>query len=248
MGALPTLGWVMIAGLLLLAIPLLAGNEPHHTSREAWVWMLIAGAGNVIGLYFAYQAFRKGVLSLVAPVVATEGAVAAAIAVAAGAAVSAKVALGLVLVVAGTLLAGASGSQHGASTAGLGWALLAALSFGASLYATSRAGLVLPLAWAIAPPRILGVLFIALPLLLLGKLKTSRPALYLAWVAGCLEVAGFASYTIGARHSVTIAATLAATFGLVAAVLGRVFLSERLARRQLVGIATLTLGVLALAL
>ena len=103
-GALPTLGWVMISGLVVLAVPLIASKPPEHAGPEAWVWLLIAGAGNVVGLFFAYQAYRKGALALVAPVVATEGAVAAVFAIAAGATVSVKAAVGLVLVVVGTVL------------------------------------------------------------------------------------------------------------------------------------------------
>ena len=46
--------------------------------------------------------------------------------------------------------------------------LAAALAFGAGLYATGRASLELPISWAILPPRLLGVLFVTIPLALSG--------------------------------------------------------------------------------
>ena len=42
--------------------------------------------------------------------------------------------------------------------------LAAAVAFGAGLYATGRASLELPIAWAVLPPRLLGVLFVTVPL------------------------------------------------------------------------------------
>ena len=42
---------------------------------------MISGAANVVGLLFAYSAFRRGQVAVVAPILSTEGAMAAVIAV-----------------------------------------------------------------------------------------------------------------------------------------------------------------------
>ena len=51
------------------------------------------------------------------------------------------------------------------------------LAFGASLYATGRASLDLPIAWAVLPPRVVGVALVTIPLVLAGRLRVTRTAL-----------------------------------------------------------------------
>ncbi|HLY48727.1 MAG TPA: EamA family transporter, partial [Solirubrobacteraceae bacterium] len=83
-----TLAWVMLVGLLLLAIPLLLSPAPHISSKAA-LWLALGGAGNVAGLLLLYRALRGGRLGVVIPIVATEGGLAALIAVLAGQAIGA---------------------------------------------------------------------------------------------------------------------------------------------------------------
>ncbi len=73
--------------------------------------------------------------------------------------------------------AAAGGGRRSAATPGrLSLALGAASAFGASLYATGRASLDLPIAWAVLPPRLLGVAFVTLPLVVAGRLRLTRAA------------------------------------------------------------------------
>jgi drug/metabolite transporter (DMT)-like permease len=62
-------------------------------------------------------------------------------------------------------------------------------------------------------------------------------------VSGLCEVAGFASYTIGARHGIAISAVLASQFAAFAAVGAFLLFRERLTRLQILGIAAIAVGV-----
>lgn len=112
-----------------------------------------------------------------------------------------------------------------------------------SLYATGRAGAVLPLAWALLPPRLVGTAALTLPLFASKRLRVPRPMAPPLACVGAWEVAGFALYTLGARHDIAVTAVLVSLFGAVAAVLGRLVFGERLARPQMAGVATIIFGV-----
>jgi drug/metabolite transporter (DMT)-like permease len=62
-----------------------------------------------------------------------------------------------------------------------------------------------------------------------------------------LEVAGFASFAFGARHSIAISAVLSSQFAAFAAASGFLLFRERLSPAQLAGVAVIGVGVGALA-
>ena len=70
-----------------------------------------------------------------------------------------------------------------------------------------------------------------------------RDALPFVVVVGLCEVLGFASFAWGARHGVAVSAVLASQFAAIAAVVSYVAFRERLARIQVVGVATIVVGV-----
>jgi drug/metabolite transporter (DMT)-like permease len=127
----------------------------------------------------------------------------------------------------------------------LSLAAVAAISFGFSLYATGHVSSKLPLAWVILPARLVGTVIIAMPLLALGRLRPRQvaPAWRLVVGAGICEVLGFASYTIGARHDVAVAAVVACQFAALSALAAFVLFGERLGRVQLAGVAVLLIGI-----
>jgi drug/metabolite transporter (DMT)-like permease len=242
------LAWVALIGLAV-TIPLLAvAGDPQLGSREVWL-LLVAGAGNVGGLLLAYTALRDGPVGIVAPIVSAEGALAAVIAIGAGDPVEAGTLVALAVVAIGVILAGAvrgNADDEASRLAPIVLACIAALSFGASLYATGRIGRSVPVAWAVLPPRLVGVLAVTLPLLVARRLELSRRALPLLAASGCAEVAGFALYAAGARDDVAVAAVLASLFGAVAAIVARVLFAEHLTRSQAAGVTVIVAGVVAL--
>ena len=71
---------------------------------NAW-WLAVAGIGNVAGLVLAAFAFRVGKVGVVAPILATEGALSAVIAARLGQSIAPSVGFILVVIVAGVVLA-----------------------------------------------------------------------------------------------------------------------------------------------
>jgi len=243
------LGWVMLTGFCIVVPWSLLKGVPDGLDARSSTWLLAAGLGNILGLLLTYSALRTGNVGIVAPIVSTEGAVAAILAVLAGeqlgagsAAILALIALGIALAAtAAESPAETSVGRHPAAVPLL--ALLAACCFGISIYATARASAELPIAWAVAPPRILGVLFIALPLTAASRLHITRNALPLVVVSGVGEVVGFAFFAVGSRHNIAIAAVLSSQFAALAALAAYFLFRERLSRVQLVGVTTIVVGV-----
>lgn len=243
--------WVMLVGLVIAAPLAAVTGVPARLHGSALVWLIVSGAGNVGGLIINYYALRIGQVSLVAPIVSTEGAIAAVIAVIAGQTLAASVAVALLVIVVGVGLASVPSSDPAVREAGrhptvVALAVISTLSFGTSLYATGRAGAVLPASWVVLSARLIGAVALALPLALAGRLRlTSRAAPFVV-ASGLAEVAGFYSYTWGSRHGLAIAAVLASQFAVLALGASYVLFGERLSRVQLAGVTGVIVGVAAL--
>jgi drug/metabolite transporter (DMT)-like permease len=257
------LAWVMLVGLVANLAVVGVGPGPGPLSGGDVALLVAAGVGNVVGLLLAYTALRSGKIGLVAPIVSTEGAIAAALAVATGEPLRVVPILLLALMASGVVLAAvapegpaasgartppADGSEAPGrrSSAPAGLAALAALSFGVGLYATGRLGASLPLGWTLLPPRVVGVVAVTIPLALTRRLRLTRATVPLVVTAGLAEVLGFASYVAGARHGIAVAAVLASQFAAIASVAAYVLFRERLTRLQLGGAAVIVIGVAAL--
>jgi drug/metabolite transporter (DMT)-like permease len=103
-GSRVVLAWVMIIGTAVgLPIGLVSGI-PVSVSPGAAGLLLLAGACYAGGLYAAYSALTVGKVGIVAPIVASEGAVAALIAVALGDELAISAAVLLAMIVAGVVL------------------------------------------------------------------------------------------------------------------------------------------------
>jgi drug/metabolite transporter (DMT)-like permease len=243
-GALAVLPWVMIVGFAITAPVAAASGIPQGLGADELGWIALAGVGNVAGLLLAYEAMRVGKVSIVAPITSTEGAIAALLAVTTGEALGGLSAALLAAMAVGVVLASltqASGGDHpmGASLLAVG----AAASFGGSLFATAKVSNALPLVWAVIPPRLVGVAVIALPMLVLGRLRLPRAVVPFVVTSGLCEVAGFVSFAIGARHGIAVSAVLASQFAAVTAVAAFLLFHERLRRVQVVGIVMIAVCV-----
>jgi drug/metabolite transporter (DMT)-like permease len=245
----PLLAWVMLIGLAITGPGVLIEGVPDNLDRESGAWLVIAGVGNVVGLLLAYAALSSGKVGIVAPLVSTQGAIAAVIAVIAGETISVAAGIALGAIAIGIFLAGIgpeaeSGERHeGRATL---YVLGAAVAIGWSLYATARASIDLPVVWALLPSRVIGVVAVTLPLALRSDMKMTREALPLVLVAGVCEVLGFALFAWGARDGIAVSAVLASQFAAIATVAAYVLFRERLTRLQLAGVAVLVVGVGAL--
>jgi drug/metabolite transporter (DMT)-like permease len=246
-GSTAALAWVMAFGMIVL-VPLLAISPLPHINGTTATWLTLSGIANIAGLLLLYSALGTGRVGVVAPIVAAEGGVTAVIAMLSGQGVDAAHAAALLVVIAGVVVVARrpdDGATEGSAPAGRAvlLATAAALVFGLGLYTTARSGSRVPDAWAVLPPRLIGVLVITLPLAVRGTLRLPREIVPVAVLGGCFEVAGFLSYAGGAPHGIAIAAVLGSLTGAVAAGFARVIHHERLTRLQLGGVALLTSGV-----
>jgi drug/metabolite transporter (DMT)-like permease len=247
LGAGSVLGWVMLAGLVIVVPLAFASGVPPALDAGVGRWLLLSGAMNVIGLALVYEALRLGKVGIVSPVTSTEGAIAALLAVLAGETLGVPTALLLVVITLGIVLASRPAEEHQledphplASTL---MSVGAAATFGVGLYASGRVSDLVPVVWVILPARVLGALFVALPLALRGKLRLTRESAPLVVTAGLCEIAGMAFYALGARHGIAVAAVLASQFAAVAAIGAYVLFHERLSAVQRTGAGVILLGV-----
>jgi drug/metabolite transporter (DMT)-like permease len=245
------LAWVMLFGLIVTLPALLISDRPDDLGAGDLTWLVLVGVSNAGGLLLAYRALRIGKVGLVAPVVSTEGAIAALIAIIAGEGIAAGTGLLLLLISAGVFVAATSpdaeaGAGGQTEARAIGYAIAAACSFGLTLYATGRAGADLPVAWVLLPARLVGVLVFALPLALTGSLQLTRPALPLVVVTGISEVVGVAAFALGARHGIAVTSVLASQFATISVVAAYLLFGERLSPAQTLGVAATVIGVGAL--
>jgi drug/metabolite transporter (DMT)-like permease len=242
-GARNVLAWVMLVGFVVVAPLTAAAGLPDLDGRELG-WIALSGAGNVAGLLCSYEAMRLGRVSIVAPITSTEGAIAAVLAVSAGEVLGAGSLVLLAAIAVGVVLASRTESVDAGQPARSTFlAVCAAVCFGASLFATARVSLALPLVFALIPPRLVGVAAITVPSAVTRRLHLTRAALPLVVVSGLCEVGGFTSYALGARHGIAVSAVLASQFAAVAAVAAYFLFHERLRPLQIVGVATIAIGV-----
>lgn len=247
-GSAATLAWVMLTGLVIVGPVALAQGVPSGLDRQSATWLVIAGAGNVGGLLLVYAGVRIGKVGVVAPIVSTEGAVAAVIAVAAGEELGAWTGLALAVVVVGVVLSSRPALEPGTELGdprAVVFAIAAACAFGASLYATGRASADLTIVWAVLPPRLLGVVFVTIPLLVARRLQLTREAAPFVVASGIAEVVGFVSFAIGARHGIAVTAVLGSQFAGLAALAARFLFGERLGRTATIGVVVIAVGVAA---
>lgn len=277
-GSWSTLAWVMLIGLAIgvplaaLTAPSVSfsGNELFH--------LVVAGISNSGGLLFVYTALQRGKVAVVGPIVSTEGAIGATLAIvngdpvtAVGVAVLAVIAVGVVLAAVerqvpagvseevgakaaavasgdGIVLASDPPAQPVSAVVTAGIALGGAILFGINLYATSRIATELPIAWAILPARIAGVIGVSIPLIAMRRIRLTRAAVPFLVLVGIAEVVGTATFAIGARESAAVTAVIASQFAAIAAIFAFVVFGERLTRIQTVGVVAIAIGVAVLAI
>jgi drug/metabolite transporter (DMT)-like permease len=98
------LAWIMIVGVAV-GLPVAVASPPPATVAPSTVaLLLLSGTCYVVGLQLTYAALRVGKVSIVAPIVSTEGAVAAVVSVALGDPIGVIAGLMLVAIAFGVVL------------------------------------------------------------------------------------------------------------------------------------------------
>jgi drug/metabolite transporter (DMT)-like permease len=104
LGSRVVLAWIMIVGVAV-GLPIAVASPPPSTVAPSTVaLLLLAGTCYVVGLQLTYAALRVGKVSIVAPIVSTEGAVAALVSFALGDPIGVIAGVMLVAIVLGVVL------------------------------------------------------------------------------------------------------------------------------------------------
>lgn len=251
-GPMSVLGWVMAVGWLAAIGPALLAT-PIALDPATVIGMIVVGLSHNIGLLLAYGALSIGRVSIVAPIVATEGALAAIVSVALGDPLDPTTAILLAVIALGVVLAAVERSAdrpESPATAPVRnrraavLAIAAAVTFSVGLVGSGKLGAAgVPPAWVMLASRTVGVLIIVLPLVLTKRFRLTRPAVPLVVLAGVLEVFGGAIYVVAATQDIAIAAVLSSQFAAIAAVGAFFLFHERLQRLQVVGVVLVAVGI-----
>jgi drug/metabolite transporter (DMT)-like permease len=252
LGSLGSLVWMMGFGLLVALAVGLSAPVPDAPA-VAWAYAASSGAGYVLATGMWLLAVRSERVSLVTPIVSTDGALAAVIAIAAyGETIGAAVAVALAAIVLGIVVTGIRQEDRGhaaLSARGLLLALGASAGYGWSFVAGGEAA-VLGIPWTLLTAR-LGATALLAPLVLATPRARARPRgwlLVLPLGLALLDIAGYAAFLRGSHSSVAIASVLASQYAIVAVVGGYLVYRERLSRLQFAGVAVTLAGVGALAI
>ncbi len=244
--------WGMSLGLVVLIPWLVISGPPPQLSAVEFGWWVAAGGGNIVGLLMAYVAFRNGKVGLIAAILATEGAIAALIAVLFGESLLPVAGVILMVIVLGIVLAALApdpapiAQERPVLAVGLG--ILAAAAFGVSLFSIGHLSDTVPLPWLLLSARLIGTVAIALPMLLLGRLRIVRKALPYVLIIAVAEVIGFVCFTIGSREGIAVTSVLASMYAPITAIAAYFLFKERLGRWQIAGVVIVIVGVVSLSL
>lgn len=247
------LGWLRAAWVgqasalpLVAAAALVLDGAPERSSA---LWYALGlGLLNVLSVIALYRAFATGALAIVAPISSSYAAVTVALAFIAGEPPSLALTIGLVAVVAGVAVVAAArsgdGEGGGSRAAGVAWAGLSSLCFGAVFFWLEPVSAELGPVWPIALMRASGVAALGG---LRGALAPVRSStrVPLALLAACvvLDTGGLVLYSLGVGlGGAALLAVLASLSSVVAVLLGRLRLGERLATGQWIGVGLVLAG------
>ena len=249
-GAWGSVTMTMLTGLAFV-LPAALAVDPPHASLTSWGWAVATGFCYVAATACWLLAVRSGKVSVVVPIVSTDGAMAALIAVTVlGEEMPLEIAVTLAVIVAGIVVAGLRrdlGEEARFTGRELVLALGAAGLFGLSFVGSAQAEEAVGVVWTLLASRIAAVAVLVPVVVAVGGFRLSRIGLPLAAAMAALDVGGYAAFLVGVSAGVAVTSVLASQYAIVAVVGGFLALGERLTRLQTVGVGLTLAGVAALA-
>jgi drug/metabolite transporter (DMT)-like permease len=235
------------AGLTVIAIAVAAAGE--SAPDAAFIpYAAAAGLAGVCGLAAFYSALATGKMSVVAPISSMAVLVPVAVGLATGDRPSAVQAVGVVLGIAGIVLASreaVEGQTDRRISAGVGLALLSALGFGSFFVGMDVAADHDPL-WANLVNRGTSLSLAVLAFLVFrpGFAGVDRGVLPALLTIGVLEMSANVAFAFAATEGLlSLTSVLSALYPVVVVVLAWLVLHERLQQSQKVGVAAALVGV-----
>jgi drug/metabolite transporter (DMT)-like permease len=245
LGAFPVVFGATVIGLLAVAPIAAFVDPPDEWPLDGVLLGLALGPVTVVGYIVGFTAFRGGAVSVVAPIIACEGGIAALFAIAGGERVGGLVAAFLPVAVAGVILAAMG---QGGGRAAVVPAAIAAVIWGGVLALSAPVADDLGAYWAFMLIRS-SALVVMIPFALrTGAVRAWLDDRRRVVVWGLGDAAGYLLFAYAAdRGPVSVASVLVAQFATVAVIVGMVFGGERLLPRQLVGIGLVIAAVTGMA-
>jgi drug/metabolite transporter (DMT)-like permease len=249
LGASRSVLWLGIIGVPFGAVLALAGGPPRVRTDELGA-LLGAGCVLLVATQLWAVLVGRGRVSVAAPIVACDGAVAALAAVLTGHRLPLAAYAGLTLMVAGLVAISSGGEDRPSairdrpalSQAGtVGLAVLAAGCYGGMLFVAGGIDGTSPL-WTVTIARAVATVGALALCVHRRAVRPNRAGIGYAAAAGVLDVTAFALFIAGARHDPAIAAVAVSQYGAVAALLALALLGERMTARQVVAVAVLVAG------
>ncbi len=232
-------GSILVGTVLVLPGAALVGT-PDWTTRGVLLGLLL-GPMQVVAYQLGFAAYKTGSVSVVTPIIACEGGVAAVLAIAGGERLGGLVAAFLPVAVLGVVLASLG---HGGGRSAVVPAAACAVSWGAILAVSAPVADDLGGYWGFLLAR-----GSALATMLPFALRRGAVRRWLedrwrvaAWAIG--DTAAYLLYFYAAeRGPVSVAGVLVAQFATVGVLVGIAFGGERLLRRQVAGIVLVLVAV-----
>jgi drug/metabolite transporter (DMT)-like permease len=250
MSTLVVLAGSQLVALVMYALLAAVVGMPGSAGDVVLV-ALLAGALSVAGLGCFYHALALGRMGLVAPIVATGTAVPVVAGVLGGERLGALPAAGIVLAIAGVVLASRTtdGDELVPGAGGSPWHAI-----GLSIVAAGTIGLALVLIDASAEHGVMSTLLIAkcagaaCALALLGLARPAVPSsarqLLPVAAVGALEATANSVFTLATTlGALSLTAVAASLYPVITVLLARKLLDERLNHGQVVGVAITLAGV-----
>jgi drug/metabolite transporter (DMT)-like permease len=240
------------AGLIVIAAIVVARGQ-GSPGGHYWIYAALSAVGGLCGLFAFYRGLSMGAMSVVAPVSSLSAAVPVVFGLATGERPSALQGAGMILAVAGVVLAareegpeGAEGAGGPRVAAGVGLALIAAVGFGSFFVGMDKAAEA-DAVWPILVNRITGVsMLVLLVAAVRPKLTLARGDFSVLFAVGVLDMGANALFALATRQGfVSLVSVLASLYPVVVIALAHIVLRERTSPLQLAG-AGLALGGVAM--
>ena len=231
----------------LAALGIAAAARGTGIPGDEVAWAALAALFGTLGLFAFYQGMAAGAISVVAPIAA----VAAGIPVIWGVAVSGDhisflQAIGFVAAIGGSVCASLElRAERTQIAAGVGWAVLAMLAFGA-YYVPMHAASAQDWLWPAFFFRCTSVTLVWSVVLIRRARPTGLRGHWPALIAiGFLDTGGNALYAAASSSHglISVVSVLASLYPVVTVLLARLLLGERVQRTQDVGVAVALVGV-----
>ena len=262
-GTIRTVFYMQTAGfvLLTLALPQLGGwgHLGDGSGWAPWAWGVLAGTLNMGAMLALYRSFEIGKLSIVAPISASYPVLTVALSFLTGERLTPGRGVGIALTVVGVVLASTGAAEapnasaenspppQKSGSAGILWALLAALGFGVLFWllgvrVVPRVGGPASV-WMIR----LTCTLLSAVLVLALRLPVRPPRGNFSWLMagmGLLDTGAFVCNNTGVQlDQVSVVSVLTSLYGAVTVALAAAFLRENLAWWQWAGIMLIFGGI-----